>query len=125
MKGLKTVYNCSTCGYVSPKWMGKCPQCGAWNSFIEDVIDTSPKDENGDYDYECLEALDVPLINQNLLDLFAGKEVQLPSYDFHTSTPYFEEHKKMKLKENEIKLKSYTDTVPNDLLNSNNSYKKI
>ena len=41
MKGLKTVYICSTCEYESPKWMGKCPKCGAWNSFVEDVIDTS------------------------------------------------------------------------------------
>jgi DNA repair protein RadA/Sms len=43
MKGLKTVYICSTCEYESPKWMGKCPKCGAWNSFVEDVIDTSPQ----------------------------------------------------------------------------------
>jgi len=41
MKGLKTVYICSTCEYESPKWMGKCPKCGAWNSFVEDIIDTS------------------------------------------------------------------------------------
>ena len=43
MKGLKTVYICSTCEYESPKWTGKCPKCGAWNSFVEDVIDTSPQ----------------------------------------------------------------------------------
>ena len=43
MKGLKTVYICSECEYQTPKWMGKCPSCGAWNSFVEDVIDTSPK----------------------------------------------------------------------------------
>lgn len=65
-------------------------------------IDRTPKDENGKPDFECLEALDIELLNQNLLDLFAGKEVQLPSYDFHTSTPYYEENKKMILKENEI-----------------------
>ena len=38
MKGTKTVYNCSECEYQSPKWLGKCPGCGAWNSFVEDVI---------------------------------------------------------------------------------------
>jgi len=65
-------------------------------------IDRTPKDEKGNPDFECLEALDVELLNQNLLDLFAGKEVQIPSYDFHTSIPYFEESKKMVLKENEI-----------------------
>ena len=43
MKGLKTVYICSECGCVSPKWLGKCNQCGAWNSFVEDVISTAPE----------------------------------------------------------------------------------
>lgn len=38
MKGLKTVYICSECEYNSPKWLGKCPKCGAWNSFVEDVV---------------------------------------------------------------------------------------
>ena len=38
MKGLKTVYICSECTYRSPKWLGKCPTCGAWNSFVEDVV---------------------------------------------------------------------------------------
>lgn len=37
MKSKKEVVNfvCSECGYDSPKWMGKCPNCGAWNSFKE------------------------------------------------------------------------------------------
>ena len=43
MKGLKTVYICSECNHHSPKWMGKCPSCGAWNSMVEDVISTSPE----------------------------------------------------------------------------------
>lgn len=42
MKGLKTIYICSNCGYRSPKWLGKCPSCNQWNTLIEDVIDTSP-----------------------------------------------------------------------------------
>lgn len=33
----KSKYTCQTCGYVSPKWLGKCPDCGEWNSFIEEV----------------------------------------------------------------------------------------
>ncbi|MBQ0163278.1 MAG: nucleoside kinase [Treponema sp.] len=48
--------------------------------------DKTPKDENGNYDYECLEALNVPLINQNLIDLFEGKTITLPEYDFATGT---------------------------------------
>ena len=45
MKGLKTVYVCSACGQTSPKWLGKCPACGAWNTLVEDVIDTSPAEK--------------------------------------------------------------------------------
>ena len=41
MKGLKTFYICTECEYKTPKWMGKCPKCGAWNSFAEDVEDVS------------------------------------------------------------------------------------
>ena len=44
MKGLKTVYICSECSHRSPKWMGKCPACGAWNSFVEDVIAAEGKE---------------------------------------------------------------------------------
>ncbi len=43
MKGLKTVYICSECEYTSPKWLGKCQKCGAWNSFVEDVINVEPQ----------------------------------------------------------------------------------
>lgn len=39
MKGIKTVYICSECEYESPKWLGKCPRCSSWNSFVEDVVE--------------------------------------------------------------------------------------
>mgnify|MGYP001771516201 FL=1 len=64
--------------------------------------DKAPLDENGKPDYECLEALNVELLNQNLVDLFAGKEVNIPSYDFHTGTSFFEDKNKMTLADNEI-----------------------
>ncbi|MCR5289589.1 MAG: nucleoside kinase [Treponema sp.] len=53
----------------------------------------NPIGPDGKPDYECLEALDVPLLNQNLLDLFAGKEVELPCYDFHTGERYYNNNK--------------------------------
>lgn len=37
----KVVYICSECGYESAKWIGKCPDCGGWNTFAEDVVVTS------------------------------------------------------------------------------------
>lgn len=32
----KTVFSCQKCGYQTPKWMGKCPDCNSWNSFVEE-----------------------------------------------------------------------------------------
>ncbi|MBE6350259.1 MAG: nucleoside kinase [Spirochaetaceae bacterium] len=61
----------------------------------------TPVDENGDFDYECLEALDVQGLNQDLLDLFAGKEIQLPSYNFVEGKRYYT-GKKIQLQENDI-----------------------
>ena len=37
----KVVYICSECGYESAKWIGKCPDCGGWNTFVEEVVVTS------------------------------------------------------------------------------------
>lgn len=42
MPKLKSVFICSSCEFESPKWMGKCPNCGAWNSFVEDVVESEP-----------------------------------------------------------------------------------
>jgi uridine kinase len=44
----------------------------------------TPKNEKGEPDYECLEALDVPFLNEQLLELYGGREVTLPVYDFKT-----------------------------------------
>lgn len=38
---LKTIYICSECGYESPKWNGKCPSCGEYNTFNEEIVSTS------------------------------------------------------------------------------------
>lgn len=40
MQKIKTFFQCQACGYISPKWLGKCPDCGAWNSFTEEKKET-------------------------------------------------------------------------------------
>ncbi len=37
----KSIYTCSDCGGTSPKWLGKCPHCGAWNTLIEGVAESA------------------------------------------------------------------------------------
>ncbi|BAR50327.1 DNA repair protein RadA [Tannerella forsythia] len=42
MAKVKSVYICSDCGAESPKWVGKCPSCGAWNTYVEELVKKEP-----------------------------------------------------------------------------------
>jgi len=53
MSKVKTAFFCSNCGYESAKWIGKCPSCSNWNTFVEEVIHKATgKQENGWKDYQ-------------------------------------------------------------------------
>ena len=43
---MKTAFFCSNCGYESAKWLGKCPACNMWNTFIEEVIERNQREKN-------------------------------------------------------------------------------
>jgi DNA repair protein RadA/Sms len=45
VKELTTRFNCAQCGRVETKWLGRCPDCGAWNSFQEEVVQKTLKSE--------------------------------------------------------------------------------
>jgi uridine kinase len=59
--------------------------------------DLTPKDEKGEPDYECLEALDIPFLNEQLLALYRGEEITLPVYDFKTGLRKFGGGRKIRL----------------------------
>ncbi len=69
------------------------------NYFVE--RENNPKDEQGNYDFECIEALDLDLFNSQLVDLLAGKEVSLPTFNFTTGKKEYRGNT-LKLKEDEI-----------------------
>ena len=46
-KAPASVYVCQNCGNQSRKWLGKCPDCGEWNSFVEERERATPKRETG------------------------------------------------------------------------------
>ena len=69
------------------------------NYFVERV--DNPKDEHGNYDFECIEALDLDLFNSQLVDLLAGKEVSLPTFNFTTGSKEYRGNT-LKLKDDEI-----------------------
>ncbi len=76
----------------------------AWNvdNYFFD-LQMHPEDEFGDFDFETPQALDLPLINEHLKNLFEGKEVRIPCYDFKTGTRYLDKTP-IKLDKNEILL---------------------
>jgi DNA repair protein RadA/Sms len=47
IKGNRTVFACQGCGHQSRKWLGKCPDCGGWNTFAEERERVDPKDSSG------------------------------------------------------------------------------
>ncbi len=69
------------------------------NYFVE--REQNPVDENGEYDFECIEAVDLKLFNEHILRLLAGEEVETPTFDFTTGHKSFGKEK-MKLEENEV-----------------------
>ena len=38
MAKAKSVFVCNNCGYESGKWLGKCPECNQWNTFVEEKV---------------------------------------------------------------------------------------
>jgi DNA repair protein RadA/Sms len=46
MSKTKIKYICSNCGYESLRWIGKCPECESWNSFTEEIVETSSRKAN-------------------------------------------------------------------------------
>lgn len=46
MAKAQTIFTCQQCQYQSPKWWGKCPECGAWNSFVEEAF-SKPSSQTG------------------------------------------------------------------------------
>ena len=60
-KGKTTVYFCQECGYESTKWMGQCPGCREWNTFVEEIVDKKIAGTIGKMKKENSEAVPVPL----------------------------------------------------------------
>jgi len=63
LKKAKTSFFCQHCGYMSPKWLGKCPSCGGWNCFAEEVIVNTGSDSRAEmrFDGKPLPIEDIPL----------------------------------------------------------------
>lgn len=79
---------------------GMHPHPIALDDYYVNRVDT-PRDENGEYDYECLEALDIELFNHDMNALLRGETVDMPTYNFKTGKREYRGNKK-KLGKNDI-----------------------
>lgn len=69
------------------------------NYFVERP--DTPKDENGEYDFESIDAIDRELLNNDILKLLKGKEIKMPTFNFHKGTKEYKGNT-MKLEQDEI-----------------------
>ena len=69
------------------------------NYFVERP--NTPKDENGEYDFESIDAIDRELLNNDILKLLKGEEIKMPTFNFHKGTKEYKGNT-MKLEEDEI-----------------------
>ncbi len=69
------------------------------NYFVERK--DTPRDENGEYDFESIEAIDLELFNNHLTSLLNGEEVEIPEFDFHEGTKRYN-GKKLKLEQDQV-----------------------
>ncbi len=68
---------------IQLRTLGKIPRTIALDNYFVNREQT-PRDENGDYNFECLEAIDVKLFNDNMVSLLAGERVEIPAFNFKT-----------------------------------------
>ncbi len=80
--------------------IGVKPEVISMDNYFVNREDT-PKDENGEYDFENPKALDIALFNQNLLDLIDGKEIDLPKFSFSEGKRFYD-NSKLKLSQNGV-----------------------
>ena len=69
------------------------------NYFVERK--DTPRDENGNYDFECIEAIDLELFNEHLNKLLHGKEIEMPEFDFYEGKKKYK-GKKLRLHKDEV-----------------------
>lgn len=70
----KTVFSCQACGYQSPKWLGRCPECSAWNTLVEEIVASS---EGLRSVHPILERQSVP---QPLIEIRTSEEERVPTF---------------------------------------------
>ena len=78
MAKVKTTFSCQSCGATSPKWIGKCPTCNEWNSYVEETVTTDKGKYKLAFDEQAVKAKpilisDLKAENEKRIDLQNGE----------------------------------------------------
>ena len=79
MAKIKTAFFCSNCGYESAKWLGKCPSCDQWNTFVEEVITKDNKLAESEWKKLSIDKKEVRTISLN--EVVSAEEKRIVSAD--------------------------------------------
>lgn len=74
MSKVKTAYFCQSCGYESAKWLGKCPSCQQWNTFVEELIQKETKKSSSSNDWKTYAGND-SVIKTIAIDQVTSREI--------------------------------------------------
>lgn len=72
MAKIKSIFTCQKCGYESPKWLGKCPDCNEWNTFVEEV-----KDEKAIVKNQIAKSITIDNMPKSIKDIKSGERERL------------------------------------------------
>ena len=77
MSKSKTLFFCQSCGHEASKWLGKCPSCGTWNSFVEEVVSKSENKTEWRQESSRSKAIQPKILSE----IESGREVRIPTRD--------------------------------------------
>jgi DNA repair protein RadA/Sms len=75
---VKVEFFCSNCGQNSPKWVGKCPSCGEWNTYVEEVVQKPTAQDQKSSAWKSTSAKTVP---KRIQDVEAGNTIRTGTHD--------------------------------------------
>ncbi len=68
-KNTKTIFTCQACGFQTPKWMGKCPDCGEWHTLVEEVQQKGPFQPGGSAGIASFDNEPIPIDSVKIADV--------------------------------------------------------
>lgn len=81
MAKVKSLFFCQSCGYESPKWLGKCPSCQEWNTFVEEVVQKNTASQVPAWKTDISTYKNKPVQVHKIQEIVSEKEIRILTHD--------------------------------------------